>query len=75
MGSMKLLKLIIFIFIIYLIRRFFQAYKVMKEIQESNLRAQAQAQAEASARTQPAPQGKAHNPNEEVVEADFRVID
>ena len=73
---MKLLKLIIFIFIVYLIRRFFQAYKVMKEIQESNLKAQAQAQAEAHSRaTQDNPHAKAHTSNGEVVEADFRVID
>ncbi len=75
MGSMKLLKLIIFIFIIYLVRRFFQAYKVMKEIQESNLRAQAQAQAEAHSRAQGQPFAKTQTSQEEVVEADFRVID
>lgn len=37
---MKLLKLILVVFTIYFVRRFIQLYKVMKQIQENQLRAQ-----------------------------------
>jgi uncharacterized membrane protein len=59
---MKLLKLISFLFLIYFIRRFIQAYKVMKQIHETNLKNQAQ-------QTKPAA------PAENVINADYRVID
>jgi uncharacterized membrane protein len=63
---MKLLKLISFLFLIYFIRRFIQAYKVMKQIHETNLKNQAQAQ----------PQSRpAAAPTENVINADYRVID
>lgn len=62
---MKLLKLISFLFLIYFIRRFIQAYKVMKQIHETNLKNQAQAQNQ----TKPAA------PSENVINADYRVID
>lgn len=59
---MKLLKLISFLFLIYFVRRFIQAYKVMKQIHETNLKNQAQAQ---SATPQ----------KENVINADYKVID
>jgi hypothetical protein len=61
---MRLLKVIIFFFILYLIRRFFQMYKVMKEIQrtQDELR-----QKEAQKMQQEKTAG--------VVEADYKVMD
>ena len=61
---MKLLKLISFLFLIYFIRRFIQAYKVMKQIHETNLKNKAQAQSQ-----------KPAAPSENVINADYRVID
>lgn len=62
---MKLLKIIIFVFAIYFIRRFIQMYSVMKEIQKK----QAQDAAEALRQTQKPVQGTT------VVDADYKVID
>lgn len=61
---MKLLKLISFLFLIYFIRRFIQAYKVMKQIHEANLKNQTQAQAQS-----------ATSQKENVINADYKVID
>lgn len=58
---MKLLKLISFLFLIYFIRRFIQAYKVMKQIHEHNLKNQTPAQKPA--------------PTDNVINADYKVID
>lgn len=62
---MKLLKIILFIFAIYFIRRFIQMYRVMKSIQEK----QAQEAADAL-RQQQKPQA-----GNTVVDVDFKVID
>ena len=61
---MRLLKVIVFFFILYLIRRFFQMYKVMKEIQRTqeeirNKEAQKMQQEKSAG----------------VVEADYKVMD
>jgi cell division protein FtsL len=61
---MRLLKVIVFFFILYLIRRFFQMYKVMKEIQRTqeeirNKEAQKMQQQKSAG----------------VVEADYKVMD
>ena len=63
---MKLLKLISFLFLIYFIRRFIQAYKVMKAVHDHNLRQQ-QAQQNQS---QPTPR---HTEN--TINAEYKVID
>ena len=61
---MRLLKVIIFFFILYLIRRFFQMYKVMKEIQRTQEELR---QKEAQKMQQDKTAG--------VVEADYKVMD
>jgi type III secretory pathway component EscU len=61
---MRLLKVIVFFFIIYFIRRFFQMYKVMKEIQRSQDELR---QKEAQKMQQEKAAG--------VVEADYKVMD
>lgn len=61
---MRLLKIIVFFFILYLIRRFFQMYKVMKEIQRNQ-------EDLISKEAQKMQQEKAAD----VVEADYKVLD
>jgi len=62
---MKLLKIILIFFGIYFIRRFIQMYKVMKRIQEQH---EAQGKAQASSPCQ-------HNQkNDDIVNADFKVL-
>lgn len=63
---MRLLKIIIVIFAIYFIRRFFQMYKVMKQIQEEQLKKSEQYQKQ----NQTAP-----HETQNVVNADFKIID
>lgn len=77
---MNLLKIISIFFIIYFIRRFIQAYKVMRHIQEENerlVRAQAQANSQqARSQTQQQHQSQSHpQSGDDVINADFRVID
>ena len=59
---MKLLKLITFIFIVYFIRRFFQMYSVMKDIQKKQNQVPGHPQPQSSSKT-------------EIIEADFKVVD
>ena len=61
---MRLLKIILFFFAIYLIRRFYQMYKVMKEIQQAQNEIRLK---EAQKMQQEKTAG--------VVEADFKVMD
>ena len=67
---MKLLRLISIFFVIYFIRRFIQAYKAMKYVQEENERLQRAQAEQQQQQTRPPPP-----PNQEVINADFRVID
>lgn len=60
---MKLLKILLFIFAIYFIRRFIQLYRVMKKIQEEQLRQQREES-----------QAKAQSRSGEVVDAEYKVI-
>ncbi len=57
---MKLLKLITIIFVVYFVRRFIQLYKAMKTIQEKQ-------QQQASAQSH-------KNNNDDVIEADFKIV-
>lgn len=61
---MKLLKLLLFIFAVYFIRRFIQLYKVMKQVQENQLKAQ-------SRQEQPWPA----KPSSGVIDVEYKVID
>jgi Flp pilus assembly protein TadG len=64
---MRLLKIIAVFFIIYFIRRFFQMYRAMKQIQEQA--AQNAAKEQQQATSNPVP------PNDKVVDAEFKVMD
>lgn len=57
---MKLLKLITFIFLVYFIRRFFQMYSAMKELQKKQTQVQGTSQTTAK---------------DQIIEADFKVVD
>jgi hypothetical protein len=61
--AMKLIKIIIFFFIIYFVRRFIQLYRAMKKIQASQ--AQGKTYNEYNAEKK----------KEKVVEADFKIVD
>ena len=60
---MKLIKIIIFFFIIYFVRRFIQLYRAMKKIQDSQ--AQGKTYNEFSA----------EKTKSKVVDADFKIVD
>ncbi len=61
---MKLLKIIAFLFLLYLIRRFYQLYRAMKKIQEE----QALRAASEQMKSEGAPANK-------VVDAEYKVVD
>lgn len=61
---MKLLKIISVVFIIYLIRRFIQLYRVMKRIQEEQAKGQTFHNKTAGASTE-----------RNTINADFKVVD
>ena len=60
---MKLIKIIIFFFILYFVRRFIQLYRAMKKIQES--------QAEGKTYTEYTQE----KTKSKVVDADFKIVD
>lgn len=60
---MKLLKIIIFFFAVYFIRRFIQFYKVVQETYRKNLEME-------KARAEVKPEN-----SEKIVEAEFKVVD
>jgi hypothetical protein len=66
---MKLLKLIVFIFIIYFIRRFFRLYKALKHAQE------AQAQALKEAQVKAERDNLQKKKNSDAIDADFKIVD
>jgi uncharacterized protein YpmB len=64
---MRLLKVIVLIFLVYFIRRFYQMYKYMKQVERERLAAEEKAK-EASDIKQAKDKGQ-------VVDADFKVMD
>lgn len=65
---MKIIKLLLFIFMVYFVRRFINMYRYMKAMEARGQNAQ------------PGPQEfqkstQAPDPNAKIVEADFKVID
>jgi len=60
---MKLFKLLLIIFGVYFVRRFFQLMKVMKDIQQNQRR-----------ETHSTSENKKHT-DESIIDAEFRVID
>lgn len=65
---MRLLKIIFFVFIIYLVRRFIQVYRAMKKIQEAQANGQTFDQ---TFQKRPSPRATDAN----TINADFKVVD
>jgi flagellar basal body-associated protein FliL len=61
---MKLLKIILIIFLIYFVRRFFQMYRVMKQVQAEQV-ANKKREAEA----------EPNKKDDDAINADFKVMD